>query len=122
MKTLYIQIGISIFAIILAITHIAKPDIPIDSITLAFIIIAIIPWFFPLIKSMEIPGGWKITFRDIENIKLQAEDAGFVLSNDEKNQKDKYSFELVADEDPTLALAGIRIELEKKLNSIAKKK
>lgn len=30
-----------------------------------------------------------------------------------------YSFQLVADEDPNLALAGLRIEIEKRLTQIA---
>jgi len=52
--------------------------------------------------------------------------ANYIYKNGTERQKRKsikalplYSFELVLDQDPNLALAGLRIELEKRLVQIA---
>jgi hypothetical protein len=105
-------------AIILALAHFIWPDLTIDAITIALVIIAISPWLAPLFKTIEFPGGWKIEFQDVQNIKNDAKEAGLLTPVNELN-KPEYSYQLVADQDPNLALAGLRIEIEKRLIRIA---
>lgn len=114
-----VQILITIFAIVIAIIHIIWPNLAIDAITLTLLIIALIPWLAPLFKSLELPGGWKVEFRDLEIAKDKIERAGLLSKEVELSDLSKFSFQIVADEDPNLALAGLRIEIEKRLINIA---
>ena len=117
-----IQVGISLSAIAIAIVHIIMPDLSIDAITFALYIIAIVPWLAPLFKSLEFPGGWKFEFKDLENTTNEASKAG-LLSNDAEPSDFRQSlYQSVANEDPNLALAGLRIEIEKRVRNIAESK
>ncbi len=53
----------------------------------------------------------------MQKAKKRADEAG-LLSGKVKSET-PHSFQLVADEDPNLALAGLRIEIEKRLTQIA---
>lgn len=114
------QIFITLVALMVAIIHVAFPDLTIDAITVFLLVVALLPWLIPLIRSLELPGGWKVEFQELEKAKNKAEKAG-LLSNKAKQAKTpSYSFESILDKDPNLALAGLRIELEKRLVQIAK--
>lgn len=113
-----IQILITIISLSIALVHVIFPNIRIDSITIIFFIVAVIPWLFPLFKSLELPGGFKFEFQELEQVSKQMKEVG--LTGDslyDKNNKD-YTFVEIADENPQLALAGLRMELEKKLKEI----
>lgn len=118
-----IQIGITFVAAIMTAAHIIFPNLSIDAITLALFLIAIIPWLAPLFKSLELPGGWKVEFQELEKAKDKVEKAG-LLSKEVELIPGSYdfSFQMVANEDPNLALAGLRIEIEKRLYNIAESK
>jgi hypothetical protein len=109
---------ISFVALIIALAHLIWPELTIDGITLGLIVIAVLPWLAPLVKSLELPGGWKIELNDLQKTASRAETAG-LLSNKREETPKQYSFELVADADPNLALAGLRIEIEKQLTALA---
>lgn len=111
------QITISAVALIIVVVHLKWPDLKIDSITLTLLLVAVIPWLSQIFRSLEFPGGWKIEFQDLQKAKKRADDAGLLSGRVET--KSPYSFQLVADDDPNLALAGLRIEIEKRLNQIA---
>ncbi|MFZ3382606.1 MAG: hypothetical protein WA144_01645 [Candidatus Methanoperedens sp.] len=100
--------------------HIIFPNLSIDAITLALFLVAIIPWLAPLFKSLELPGGWKVEFQELEKAKDKVEKAGLLSKEEEliPGSRD-FSFQMVANEDPNLALAGLRIEIEKRLYNIA---
>jgi len=104
----------------IATVHLMWPDLKIDAITLVLLIAAMVPWLAPLFKSVELPGGWKVEFQDLERARADAEKAGLVTEPSEQDRgAGYYSFQLVAEEDPNLALAGLRIELEKRLRELA---
>jgi hypothetical protein len=94
------------------------PSIKIDIITLTLVVIAIIPWLAPLFKSLEFPGGWKVEFQDLKDAKDKADKAG-LLGTESIVKKPQFAYLQVADQDPNLALAGLRIEIEKRLVRIA---
>ena len=106
-------------ALLIALAHIIWPSLTIDAITVTLIFIALVPWLAPLFKSLELPGGWKIEFQDLERARTKADKAGLLTSAPRNESEKQYSFQLVAQEDPKLALAGLRIEIEKRLNEIA---
>ena len=101
--------------------------IKIDAISLGLIIVAILPWLSSLIESAEFPGGWKIKFRDIERAgaKITAEEeipsttSTTTLPPEALESKTKLSFFDVIDRDPNLALVGFRIEIEKRIRTLA---
>lgn len=110
------QIFITVVALAVAIIHVVRPDITIDAITVFLLVLALLPWLIPLIRSLEFPGGWKVEFQELEKVKNEADKAGLLS----KNKSKSYSFESLLNKDPNLALAGLRIEIEKRLIQIAK--
>jgi len=113
------QLIISLLAIIIILVHLIWPSLAIDGITLTLIVVAVIPWLAPLFKSLELPGGWKIEFKDLAKAKVEADAAGLLASSTEVNVTKEYPFQIVAEDDPNLALAGLRIEIEKRLRELA---
>lgn len=115
-----IQVGITLVAAVFAAIHLVWPAIALDGISLTLILVAILPWVAPLFKSVEFPGGVKVEFQDLENAKERADKAGLLAEAPLAAAAPEYSFQIVADEDPNLALAGLRIEVEKRLIQIAR--
>lgn len=109
---------VTLSALGLALGHLIWPGLAIDGITLALIVIAILPWLAPLVKSLELPGGWKLEFQELQKAASRAETAG-LLAPQEQAAVEKYAFQSMAERDPNLALAGLRIEIEKRLSSLA---
>lgn len=114
---------ISISCILLAIAHIIWPNVKVDMITLILILVAILPWLAAVIRSVELPGGFKIELQDVkaatEKIisKKQRKDAIQLPST-----KHMINLEILSDiaqTNPNLALVGLRIEIEKRLSQIA---
>lgn len=112
-----VQVVISCVAFAIATLHMVWPSLNIDSITIALLIVAVLPWFGQLFKSLEFPGGWKVEFKEFAQAERKANAAG--LLSGQVNPEIQYSYQLVADEDANLALAGLRIEIEKRLVRIA---
>lgn len=110
---------ITIFAIVGIAVHILWPNLAIDAITLTLLVVSIIPWLAPLFKSLELPGGWKIEFQDLQKAKVKAGDAGLLDTETQSLDGDQFSFQTIANTDPNLALAGLRIEIEKRLVKLA---
>jgi hypothetical protein len=109
-----VRLVVTLAALVLALVHILFPKIAIDGVALVLIVIAVVPWLAPLFKSLELPGGWKVEFQDLQKVAAKADDAG-LLSRAAAAPHTEYAFQAVADRDPNLALAGLRIELEKRL-------
>jgi uncharacterized protein YutE (UPF0331/DUF86 family) len=109
---------VTLSALILAIAHLIWPDIAIDAITLALVVIAILPWLAPLFKSLELPGGWKVEFQELQKAASRADTAG-LLAAEPSRSDDAFSFQSISKRDPNLALAGLRIEIEKRLSQLA---
>lgn len=92
----------------------------IDLTTLLLLVIAALPWLAPIFKSLELPGGLKVEFQELEKAKEEASRAGLLAKPAENKREPAYL--LVAQEDPNLALAGLRIEIERRLAAIARVK
>lgn len=109
-----LRIIVTIAALLLALTHLIWPRLAIDAITLGLLAIAVIPWLAPLIKSLELPGGWKVELQEMYQVTARAQNAG-LIDADANAPTAEHSFQLIADRDPNLALAGLRIEIERRL-------
>jgi hypothetical protein len=112
---------ITLGALALALVHIIWPELSIDAITLVLVVIAVVPWLAPLVKSLQLPGGWKVEFPDLQKAASRAETAG-LLAAPAAATPQEYAFQEIAEKDPNLALAGLRIELEKRLVKLARSK
>jgi hypothetical protein len=109
---------VTLVALGLALTHLLFPSLAIDAITLGLLAVAIVPWLAPLIKSLELPGGWKVELQEMYQVSARAQDAG-LISEETGSLVPEHTFQLVADRDPNLALAGLRIEIERRLLRLA---
>ncbi|MBB5208032.1 hypothetical protein [Chiayiivirga flava] len=109
---------VTLAALALALAHLLFPNLAIDAITLGLLAVAIIPWLAPLIKTLELPGGWKVELQEMYQVSSRAQDAG-LISSESGSPAPEHSFQLVADRDPNLALAGLRIEIERRLLRLA---
>lgn len=121
MKPGFLRWLISIGAVALGVLHAIRPDLKVDVITVTLFAIAVVPWLASLFKSVELPGGLKVEYRDLVEVKKKAEEVGLVspgpVKSDEKRHR--YAYETVVEQDPNLALAGLRIEIESRLRDIA---
>jgi len=114
-----LQISITAIAGLIIAIHLIWPSLAIDAITLTLIIVAAIPWLAPLFKSLEFPGGWKVEFKDLAKAKEKADEAGLLAPSADVNASLEYPFQIVAEDDANLALAGLRIEVERRLRELA---
>jgi hypothetical protein len=109
---------LSLVALLLVLAHILFPNARVDLTTVFLLLVAALPWLAPLFKSVELPGGLKVEFRDLEKAKEDAARVGLLAKPIGNRQE--LSFMRVAEEDPNLALAGLRIEIERRLGAIAR--
>lgn len=64
MKTqLASKVAVSTLALLGLGTHVARPDLKIDSISLGLLLLALLPWLSSIIKSVDMPGLGKIEFQ-----------------------------------------------------------
>jgi len=111
------KVAITAVALAIGALHVVKPDLGVDGVIIVLLVCATVPWLFPILRSVELPGGLKFEFRDLQRAEKGARDAG-LISTPEVARVD-YPFLDVVDSDPGLALAGLRIEIEKRLRFMA---
>jgi hypothetical protein len=75
-----LRITVSLFCLGVAAIHLLTP-LKIDHITLGLMVLAVLPWLTPLVKSLELPGLGKIELQDIK------EKAEAALKTSEENRK-----------------------------------
>ena len=120
MRSSTVRNALTLGALLVALVHVLFPGLAIDANTLAQMVIAAIPWLAPLFKTLELPGGVKVEFQDLQKLAEKAESVG-LLAPMEAASRAEYAFQTVAERDPNLALAGLRIELEKRLVQLAER-
>jgi hypothetical protein len=121
MKT---RITISSLCVLLAAAHIIWPDIKVDMTTIILIVAAVLPWLASVIRSVELPGGFKIELQDIKIAagKVTAGKMAKTTSQLLPNRRDD-NLEFLRDvskTDPNLAFVGLRIEIERRLSQIVR--
>lgn len=117
----WLKLTVSVSAVVVIIIRIVFPDLRIDSITFGLMLVAILPWLSELIESAKFPGGWEVKFRDVKaagdkvtSTADHAQPSGAV-----KPAAPTPSFVSVAADDPSLALVGLRIEIEQRIRRLA---
>lgn len=97
--------------------RIYRPDIRMDGVNCTLLVLAILPWLSSLIKSFEMPGGWKIEFQDVS--KAGAKVTGGTASQALQGTADATLAD-ISEIDPNLALVALRIEIEKRVRALAR--
>jgi len=106
-------------AVLLALVHMFWPSLAIDGITIALLLIAILPWLAPYLKTLELPGGVKIELKDAMKATEKATGDSHEIKLDKEESESINTLSRIAEEDANLALIGFRIELEKRLYQAA---
>lgn len=89
-----------------------------SAVALGLIVLALAPWLIKILKTLEM-AGIKVEFREqLAQITERAEDAG-LLSEPDQRLGTQETYESIYNSDPTLALAGLRIEVERRLGELA---
>ena len=61
------KILFTVLALALLAAHMRWPTLfPANSLTLVLLFLAVLPWLDTLVKAAELPGGWKIEFRELQ--------------------------------------------------------
>ena len=145
-----LRLFITVAALLVALGHLIFPSVTIDFVTVILLLIAVVPWIAPIVKSVELPGGFKIQLQDVEEAakellrvdavvqpaagEIRIETSAPQVTLDAKAEI-KFEAEVmnraeaavaslknVAGTDPNLALVGFRIEIEKRLRELARNK
>jgi hypothetical protein len=125
------RIIISVACVGMAVLHRVFPNVTVDATTTVLILVAILPWLSSVIKSLELPGGFKIELHDVQAatakiappppaaIAEPPSPAALLPALPPRQQTPLDYLRALADTDPSLALVGLRIELERRLNALA---
>jgi hypothetical protein len=111
-----VSITISFVSGIFLIFHLLYPTAAIDPITITLFIIAIAPWMGSIFKSIEIPGGIKIDYQELKEISKELKDTGLISEPSKTQTYEESTFQSL---NPTLQLANLRIEIEKRIRHLA---
>jgi hypothetical protein len=114
------RILITTVALVVFVLRLVFPMMQIDAVSLGLLVVAILPWLSSLIKSVELPGVGKIELQDVKAAveKVEAPEAS---AEDQAASDAQSSYLAIAQQNPSLALVGLRIEIEKRLRALAEK-
>ncbi len=117
-KALGWKIAISAMAAVLLAGHLIWPAVKLDGPALFLIALCFLPWLGAIFKSIEFPGGGKVEYREqLLKAAQKLEDVG-LLQGTATSDADRLYLSLMG-RDTNLALAGLRIDIEKKLRRLA---
>jgi hypothetical protein len=124
--TIWYRILFSAVMGVILVGHFAWPGLKADQITLVLLILGAFPWLQPLFKSIEIPGIIKVEGHDLmkaaEQIGADKSKASQVPPDVNKlNESTILGLMEISKTNPSLALVGFRIEIEKRLIALTSK-
>lgn len=105
-------------AILVAAGHVLFPVAAIGGVTISLLVIAATPWLGHVFKAFEFPGLGRVEYRELVRRGTEMSKAGLTASVTAK----QIEALPVSRDDPLIALAALRIELEKRLRPIAEVK
>jgi hypothetical protein len=112
-----IRVAITVIAALLITAHLIWPNLKVDAVTIGLLLVGILPWLSGLLKSLKLPGGYEVTFQDLSKAAKEVTDS---LGTGDASEDDSIDvFTEVVELDSNLALAYLRIEIEKRLRELA---
>ncbi len=112
-----LKIAISVIALVAITLRVLFPSLKIDAITLGMLLVAVLPWLSALLESAKFPGGWEIKFRDLQEAAQQVTSDS--KATDPQNEVTDHTEVFQPQNDPNLALVGLRIEIERRVKELA---
>src|SRR6266851_1575018 len=127
------QVTVASAILLIICIHLIYPKLAIDSITVSLLVLLLAVWFLPWVKALKIPGGTEIQMREVVKVEESLSKIDLArrpqpptnLANAamEGVDVDRTPLrELLLEQDPNLALAGLRIEIEKHVRDLARKR
>jgi hypothetical protein len=117
-KTVRWQIAISSVSAVLLVGHLVWPSIKLDASAVFLIALCFLPWLGAIFKSVELPGGAKVEYREeLLFATRKLEEVGLLQGSPAQTEDPVYRG--LIDKDPNLALAGLRIDIERRLRTLA---
>jgi hypothetical protein len=112
LKLVVTGVAVALFAV-----RLLFPQVHVDAVSLGLLLLALLPWLSPLIKSAKLPGGIEIEFQDVSHAaqKVTASAVGPVF----KVTAPTPATPAAGTQDANLALVGLRIEIENRLRELA---
>jgi hypothetical protein len=115
-----LKLAITGGAVVIIGARLLWPDLKLDAVTLGLLVVAVLPWLSPLIKSAEFPGGWKIEFQDVKAAGDRVTGGVAVAPAPGALKVEGYAPTVViAPADPNIALVGVRIDIERRLRTLS---
>ena len=106
----FIQFSITFLALGAALLYVYIPELKIDGVIVTLLGLAALPWIAPLFRSVEVPGLFRIEFRDLEEAKRKIEGSGLVKPKSKRDHPVKerhiYAYEAVAGSSPNMGKTG----------------
>jgi hypothetical protein len=65
-KSMLTRLLVTGVALSVAAAHLIWPHLKLDSIIVALLVVALLPWLGAVFESLELPGGWKVQYREIQ--------------------------------------------------------
>src|SRR5260370_23122989 len=114
---LWVQIAAFLIVVMFIFLHLRYPHLLIDNTVLTLLILLLVVWVFPYLKSFTLPGGAGATFREtVEDAEKSLAKANLPVGP--KGPRLTQEQPTSTEQDPNLALAAMRIEIEKLLKEI----
>jgi hypothetical protein len=66
-----VSVIVSAAALFLAVVHLLRPKLNIDAITIVLIVVAALPWLGSVFKAIDLPGGWRVEYRELRRQQQQ---------------------------------------------------
>jgi hypothetical protein len=112
---------VTLGAALVIVVRLLFPGLKVDTGTVALLLLAILPWISTVVKSAEIPGGWKIEFQDVKvaGEKVTGRDVAAPIT---PTAGIDAPAGVIDTSDPNLALVALRLEIETRLRALARHK
>jgi hypothetical protein len=65
-SVIFVKYAITIASLALVTIKMVVPEVKVDSVTVGLFIVALLPWVSVILESAELPGGWKLKFRELK--------------------------------------------------------
>ena len=125
------KVLITLAAVAVAAAHILFPSLRIDAVTGFLVLLAVLPWLAPIIKSVELPGGFRVELQEIKAAADRITGRGSATGPErapgggvpvaERSADEVAQLREVGNQDPNLAIVGLRIAIEKRLRNAAER-
>src|SRR5689334_8773781 len=57
---------VTVVALAAVAAHLIWSDLKVDGVVVAMLVVALLPWLGSVFESLELPGGWKLQYREIK--------------------------------------------------------